>query len=179
MNYAMKCFNHFKTIMGHKYYVFLEARELGIPWRGFMHDWSKLRPSEFFPSARYWTGKGSPVAAECEDIGYSLTWRYHKGRNKHHWQWWHDLDGSDENGDPKHNPAPMPEKYIREMVADMFAAARAYGNINYKDAARDYYERNKGEWSLHPETETRFLELFYAGTVTTAYVRGYKDVKEV
>ena len=156
-----KWFKHFKTICRHKYYVFIECCRLGIPWRGFMHDWSKFRPTEFIASARHWTGVGSPVAAERKVIGYSLAWRYHKGRNKHHWQWWHDLDGYDENNNPIHNPAPMPEKYVKEMVADMFGAARAYGSKDYKNGARQYYEKNKYEWVIHPDTQELFNHYFF------------------
>jgi len=127
---------------------------MGIPWQGITHDLSKLRPSEFWSSARYWTGKGSPVEAERAAIGYSLAWRYHKGRQKHHWQWWIDTDGWDEEGRVKLNPAPMPEKYIKEMVCDMLGAAKAY-NSN----AVQYYLMNQKEWVLHPDTKERFEEL--------------------
>lgn len=159
----MKYLKHLKTIFKHKYYVLIECCKMGIPLQGFLHDWSKLRPSEFISSARYWTGKGSPAEAERNAIGYSLAWRYHKERNKHHWQFWIDLDGWDENDKPIINPAPMPEKYIKEMVCDMWGASRAYGNKDYKQGAIDYYMKYKREWVLHPSTQKKFYELMGIG----------------
>jgi hypothetical protein len=151
MNFFVKCAKHFTTIMKHKYYVFIECCKMGIPLQGIVHDLSKLRPSEFWSSAKYWTGKGSPVEAERDAIGYSLAWRYHKGRQKHHWQWWIDPDGWDEEGRVKLNPAPMPDKYIKEMVCDMRGAAKAYNS----DAIKYYLSKQK-EWVLHPDTKKKF-----------------------
>ena len=151
----MYLWKHFKTIMKHKWYVFLECRKLGITWRGIVHDLSKFSPKEFVASARYWTGIGSPVAAERDAVGYSYAWRHHKGVNLHHWQWYVDMDGWDEDGRVILNPAPMPEKYIREMVADMRGAAKAYGG----GSAIEYYLENQKEWVLHPNTKKRFEEL--------------------
>ena len=129
---------------------------MGITWQGITHDLSKLRPREFISSAKYWTGKGSPVAAEREAIGYSLAWRYHKGVNKHHWQWWVDVDGWDDQDRPVLNPAPMDLKYIKEMVADMRGAAKAYGSD-----AIEYYNAMKREWVLHPDTKRIFEEMLF------------------
>jgi len=127
---------------------------MGITWQGIMHDWSKLRPREFFSSTKYWTGTRSPIEAEREAIGYSLAWRFHKAANRHHWQWYIDVDGWDENDRPKINPAPMPDKYIKEMVCDMRGAAKAYGSN-----AIEYYLRLRREWVLHPDTKVKFEAL--------------------
>jgi len=156
-----KWLKHFITICKHKYYVFLECCKLGIPLQGLIHDTHKLYPNQFISSAKYWTGVGSPVEAERKTIGYSLSWRYHKGHplGKHHWQYWTDIDGWDSEGRPKINPAPMPTKYIKEMVADMFGAARAYGAKDYKQSAREYYQAKSREWVLHPTTWRIFHKL--------------------
>jgi len=150
----MKYLLHARTIIKHKWYVFIECCKMGIIWQGVMHDLSKFRPSEFIASAKYWTGKGSPVEAERDAIGYSLAWRYHKGRNRHHWQWWIDPDGWDKDGRVVLNPAPMPMKYIKEMVCDMRGAAKAYGSCE-----KAYYIKNQREWVLHPDTKQVFEEM--------------------
>ena len=150
-----KMWKHFKTICKHKWYVFLECRKMGITWQGIAHDLSKLRPCEFIPSAKYYTGTSSPVANERNAIGYSYAWRHHKGVNMHHWQWYIDPDGWDENGQVIINPAPMPDKYIKEMYCDMVGAAKAYGN----GSAKDYYLKFQNEWVLHSETKEKFEKL--------------------
>jgi len=142
---------------------------MGITWQGITHDLSKFLPSEFWSSAKYWTGVGSPVEAERNAIGYSLAWRFHKGRpqNRHHWQWFIDPDGWDDEGRVILNPAPMPEKYIKEMVCDMRGAARAYGSDTVK-----YYLAKQKEWVLHPDTKKQF-EFLLGVTGSKYYISAY------
>ena len=40
----------------------------------------------------------SPIDREKEVLGYSLGWLHHKGRNKHHWEYW--LDNGSKNVHP-------------------------------------------------------------------------------
>ena len=51
----------------------------------------------------------------------------------------------------------MPDKYIKEMVADLIGASKAYGGND----ATGYYEANKHKWCLHPETKEKFEKLLY------------------
>jgi len=148
----IKCWKHFETITKHKWYVFVECCKMGIWLHGITHDLSKFYPSEFVPSVKYFQGNRSPVEAERDAIGYSYAWRSHKGRNKHHWQWYVDMDGVDENNRIKLNAAPMPDKYIKEMYCDMVGAGKAYGG----GSVIDYYLKNQHEWVLHPETKEKF-----------------------
>ena len=150
-----RCWKHFRTICRHKWYVFIECCKMGIVWQGIVHDLSKFGPAEFAPSARYFQGSRSPIEAEREAVGYSYAWRHHKGRNRHHWQWYVDNDGVDENGDIKWNPAPMPDKYVKEMYCDMVGAGKAYGGGSVKD----YYLSKRHEWLLHPETKAKFEKM--------------------
>jgi len=153
MNTMTKCWKHFKTIVRHKWFVFVECCKMGIPWQGIVHDLSKFSLAEFVPSAKYFQGNRSPIEAEREAVGYSYAWRHHKGVNRHHWQWYIDNDGVDENGVIKWNPAPMPDKYIKEMYCDMVGAGKAYGG---KISVKDYYLSKRHEWLLHPETKAKF-----------------------
>ena len=86
----LNVFRHIKTVMTHKFYVFIFACKAGIPFRGLVHDMSKFSPSEFFESVKYYQGNGSPISAAKKENGYSKAWLHHKGRNKHHWQYWYD-----------------------------------------------------------------------------------------
>jgi uncharacterized protein DUF5662 len=51
---------------------------------------------------------------------------------------------------------PMPEKYLREMIADWIGAGRAQG---HGDDVEGWYERNKEKMVLHPDTRARLEDL--------------------
>lgn len=120
-----KFFSYLKTIIIHKFWVFYYACICGIPWRGFWHDFSKLSPSEFFCNLKYFNGKQSPIA-NCKEInGYSEAWFHHRGRNKHHYEYWFD------NFDCGGTAVVMPYKYTIEMFCDYLAAGRAYMGKNF------------------------------------------------
>ena len=159
MNIATKCWRHFKTITKHKWYVFIECCKMGIPLQGITHDLSKYSPAEFIPSAKYFQGDRSPIEAETEAVGYSYAWRNHKAKNKHHWQYWIDAERlpQDKKGNRVivGNPAPMPKKYVKELVCDLIGAGKAYGG----GEAKDYFWDHVVEWILHPETEKDIAEL--------------------
>jgi len=74
-------------VLRHKWFIFIEACKLGIPWLGLIHDWSKFLPSEFFPYTRYFRGGKSPND-EPHGIDFDYAWLNHQRRNKHHWQYW-------------------------------------------------------------------------------------------
>ena len=148
---------HWKTIHIHRkwvrYYCFLA----GIPWRGLIHDLSKYSPTEFFESVKYWTGHTSPISEAKNDVGISLAWQHHKGRNKHHWAYWTD---NYSEGTTTHL---MPEKDFTEMVCDFLAAGRAYNkNIfsyskEYKWWLEDKEKGNKGMNEINKEMMTSIL----------------------
>ena len=120
LNLAMKIWKHFCLVNKHRWYVFKLSIKAGIPWRGFVHDLSKYSPTEFFESVKYYNGKRSPLHVCREDKGYSLAWLHHKGRNKHHFEYWEDMDKN------KRTPVFLPYKYIVEAVCDKIAAGMAY-----------------------------------------------------
>lgn len=101
----------------------------GLIWRGLTHDLSKFSPAEFFAGAKYYQGTRSPQAKEREVIGYSAAWLHHKGRNKHHFEYWTDF------ADGRKVYVDMPPKYFVEMVCDRIAASQIYLNKNYTDDA--------------------------------------------
>ena len=177
MNTFQKFGGHLKTITKHKYYVFLHCRKAGITWQGIWHDMSKYSPTEFIPGVKYFQGYRSPNESEREDKGYSEAWMHHKGRNKHHFEYWNDLNAQTK----KYEPVKMPVKYVKEMFCDRVAASKIYGKDKYTDRyALDYYNRRKTHPELHPETEELLLELLtmladQGEAATFAYIRNLND----
>ena len=113
---------HFKTITHHKLLVMGGCFRIGLIRQGLAHDLSKYSPAEFLPGARYYQGYRSPNGAEREANGYSLAWMHHKGRNKHHYEYWTDIDPAT----GQYGPVAMPRRYLAEMVVDRIAASKNY-----------------------------------------------------
>ena len=144
----MKPWKHFKTITYHKYLVMRGCFKVGLYRQGIFHDLSKYSPTEFLVGAKYYQGNRSPNNAEREAIGYSSSWLHHKGRNKHHYEYW--IDYSSKNISGGMAPAPMPNRYIVEMLMDRIAASKVYKKEAYTN--RSYARKNEksaGKASLH------------------------------
>ena len=124
LSLPVKIWKHFCLVNKHRWYVFKLSIKAGIPWRGLLHDLSKYSPTEFCESVKYYNGKRSPLHVCREDKGYSLSWLHHKGRNKHHFEYWEDLSKNERI------PVFLPYKYIVEAVCDKIAAGMVY---NAKD----------------------------------------------
>ena len=128
--------HHFVTITEHKLLVMKNCFRVGLYKQGLLHDLSKYSPEEFWTGVRYYQGTRSPNAAEREEKGYSLAWLHHKGRNKHHFEYWLDFS----LGEPKGLIGQkMPVNYVVEMVMDRIAACRVYRGKDYTDS------RGRGE----------------------------------
>lgn len=110
---------HFILITHHKWIVFKLCCKIGEPWRGFLHDFSKYSPTEFGESIKYYVGDHSPITEAKKDKGYSEAWLHHKGRNKHHTEYWIDELAPD-------STPIMPYKYAAEMICDKLAAGMVY-----------------------------------------------------
>ena len=83
---------HFMTITRHRHKVMYHCLRCGILWQGMRHDLSKYSPTEFLPGARFYLGDRSPTEGERREYGYSKAWMHHKGRNKHHFEYWTDYN---------------------------------------------------------------------------------------
>ena len=119
--------------------------------QGICHDLSKYMPSEFWVGAKYYQGNRSPNNAEREDKGYSGAWLHHKGRNKHHYEYW--IDYSIRYTPGGMAPAPMPVKYIVEMLMDRVAACKVYKKETYTNKSPlEYYQSGKDPAPLHDKT---------------------------
>ena len=110
---------HFNLVNKHRFLVFKLCIKAGVPFRGLIHDLSKYSPTEFFESVKYFTGDKSPISKCKKENGYSKAWLHHKGRNKHHIEYWYDYAA------PEETPL-MPYKYTVEMIGDTLAAGMTY-----------------------------------------------------
>ena len=146
----MHPFKHLKTITKHRFLVMKYCFRCGLYRQGLIHDLSKYSPTEFWVGAKYYQGDHSPNDEERRDRGYSSAWLHHKGRNKHHLEYWIDYAP---NGDHKMAGMRMPEKYVAEMVCDRIAASKNYKGDAYTDAAAwEYYAHSRDHYILHPDT---------------------------
>ena len=140
---------HLCTVAHHRRLVRRHCFRVGLYRQGLTHDLSKYSPAEFWTGARYYQGGRSPNDAERREKGYSLAWLHHKGRNRHHLEYW--IDYAPDGG---HAMAGMrmPDRYVVEMFCDRMAASKTYRGALYSDRdAYDYYMRSQGHYILHPE----------------------------
>lgn len=171
----MKAWEHFKTITYHKYLVMKGCFAVGLYWQGICHDLSKYMPSEFLVGMKYYQGTRSPNNAEREAIGYSSAWLHHKGRNKHHYEYWIDYSTRAIAGGMA--PAPMPRRYLVEMFMDRIAASKVYNKERYTDRdALTYFHSSKEPPMMHPKTRAQLEKLLVmlaekGEAETFAYIR--------
>ena len=167
-------FAHWRTVARHRRLVRQYCFRLGLYWQGLTHDLSKYSPTEFLAGVRYFQGDRSPNDAQRRKDGYSAAWLHHKGRNKHHFEYWTDYgtDGSGITG------VEMPPRYVAEMFCDRVAASRVYRGEKYSDAdPLEFFRRGKGKRLLmHPATadllESLLVKLKDEGEdATLAYIR--------
>lgn len=142
---------HFMTVLYHKRLVLKGCFQVGLYWQGIMHDSSKFLPSEFLIGIKYYQGDRSPNNAEREVMGYSSAWLHHKGRNKHHYEYWIDYSTKEIEGGMR--PAPMPRRYVVEMFMDRIAASKTYLRGKYDETCPlKYYIKGKSPMLLHSQT---------------------------
>ena len=145
----MKAWKHFVTITKHRWLVRDGCFRVGLIWQGLTHDLSKYHPVEFRAGAKYYQGVRSPNAAEREDKGYSEAWMHHKGRNRHHYEYWTDMSMVTRC----YESMPMPRKYLVEMVMDRRAACMTYQGKDYTPgSAFNYFDRSREKSLMHEKT---------------------------
>lgn len=153
----MHVIGHFKTITSHKLLVMKYCFACGLYRQGLLHDMSKYSPTEFIPGCRYYQGNRSPNEIERMERGYSSAWLHHKGRNRHHLEYWIDYTT---DGSHRMDGMKMPLRYVCEMVCDRVAASRIYLKERYTDAsAWEYYARSRDHYLLHPDTRALLEQL--------------------
>jgi len=144
-----KFFGHLNTIMRHRRKVIYHCAKVGILRRGLLHDLSKYSPTEFFAGVRHFIGTRSPNEGERAVKGYSAAWMHHKGRNRHHFEYWTDYSPETKLVEP----VKMPIVFVKEMFCDRVAASKVYQGKDYTDAhPYEYFQRGKARRKINKET---------------------------
>jgi len=151
MSLPERLWGHFKTVTTHKMHVAYGCFKVGLYLQGITHDLSKYSPTEFLTGVRYFDGPRSPNAVERASTGgYSMAWLHHKGRNRHHFEYW--IDYSNLPGRLVYGNR-MPLKYLAEMVCDRRAACKTYNKDNYTPAAPwNHYLKSKDHLIMDRDT---------------------------
>ena len=104
------------------------------------HDMSKFLPWEWMPYVNLFYSDNNKEKSD-------RAWLYHLHKNKHHWQYWilHNDDGTTVT-------LKMPEKYIREMIADWASAGRV---INGYWDIESWYSKNRSNMTFHQDVKNR------------------------
>ena len=146
---ANNCKGHLRIVLRHKKEVMINCFKCGLIIQGITHDLSKFSPSEFFPSVMNFQGDRSPNEGERDKYGYSKAWMHHKGRNKHHFEYWTDYSVETRELEP----VRIPKRFVIEMFCDRVAASKIYLGENYDNsAALNYFLKGKKKRKIHPKT---------------------------
>lgn len=118
----------FKSVLIHKWYVLLAGRLVRVPlWRLIIHDWSKFTPTELF-------GYAGNIGGSTDKGRWAKSWLHHLHYNPHHPEHWIlSWRGNLEFYNDLASPIapfvvllPMPEIYVREMLADWMGSSKGY-----------------------------------------------------
>ena len=170
----MKIWQHFKTITRHRMLVLGGCFRVGLYRPGLTHDLSTYSPTEFFIGARYYQGTRSPNAAERQDKGFSEAWMHHKGRNRHHYEYWTDMNAQTRC----YEPIRMPRRYMAEQFMDRRAACIVYQGKGYTDAsAYNYFMTSRERELMHPENR-RELEFLLGMLAQKGEARTFQYIKQ-
>ena len=145
---------HFNLVNKHRFKVFKLCCKAGIPFRGLMHDLSKYSIIEFWESVKYFQGDYSPISACKKENGYSKAWLHHKGRNKHHHEYWYDYSAPEK-------AAVIPYKYTVEMICDTLAAGMTYQKDKWtNDYQLKYYLKDRNGKHINPKIDKVLLKVY-------------------
>jgi hypothetical protein len=137
-------------IFKHKFYVYQEARALKVGrWQALIHDWSKFLPVEFRAYCNFFERRkktGPHLNA------FKRAWLHHIHQNPHHWQHYVLV-----NDDGSREAVEIPEKYVREMLADWRGMRRTLG-MN-PDGGQIWYQAHRDSFVFHPKTRQLLEEL--------------------
>ena len=150
---------YLRYIARHKWFVFLGGFRFDVPLHQLLvHDWTKLLPREWTPYVNQFYREGAPTLRQgyyhnpdLGNVAFNAAWLRHCLDNKHHWQHYAMV------GEGAFSVVvPMPERFVREMLADWYGANRAQGGDGDICA---WYLTNRGKMTLHPITTSRIETL--------------------
>lgn len=141
-------YKYLETLLDHIEYVCEAGLAIGLDRdQCIQHDSSKFNNMEFYSYAKQFQGDG-------DEEFFPYAWLDHIHRNEHHWEYWIFPDGYNYTRKGETVPSPsieegvviMPEKYVKEMVADWLGASMAYtGSWDMTD----WLEKNLPKIRLH------------------------------
>lgn len=144
-----------RYIARHKWFVLQAGLKTKAPiWRLLIHDWSKLTPAEWLPYVAKFYGikyiRGS-IPWELVNEHFDAAWLHHQHRNPHHHQHW---VLREDDGEMK--VLRMPDKLVREMVADWMGAGRA---ITGRWEVAEWYVKNSEKMVLHSDVREQVEQI--------------------
>jgi hypothetical protein len=150
LNVIKWSFHYAMITLVHKWYVLIAGIKLKVPiYQLLVHDLSKFYLSELPQYGIHFCGDN------YDKDGFRKTWIHHQNLNRHHWEWWMDRSRIEVAS------IPMPEKYIREMIADWMGASRAYsGKSDISDWLNKSWNR-KLIYNLHIDTLVKVKEILF------------------
>lgn len=107
----------------------------------------KVRMSQGYigEDQEFWAHDFEVRGLDTAQAAFDAAWNHHQKRQPHHWQYWLlTLDSGETHA------LPMPEKYVREMLADWAGAGRA---ITGRRDPRPWYKAKQKKMQLHPDTK--------------------------
>ena len=147
----------------------------GRPIQGLLHDLSKFTPTEFIESVKFYQGNQSPINVARDVQGYSDAWLHHKGRNKHHTQYWVDLSFG------KITCAEMPWKYLVEFICDGIGAGKAYARNQGKEWTEQdplSYWETKDQYSIINEKTKAKIRYYYEDIANRGWDLVARDIRK-
>lgn len=146
---VIAAFKYFLLTVRHKWAVLKAGLGLGVPFFQLLaHDRSKLRVRSLISYGRQFFGDKS------DPSGFIGIWLEHQNENKHHWEYWIPRTGHNrcEPPYPDNEPIEMPEKYVREMVADWLGASEVYEGKRVDVNNWTWFLTNYSKMRLHSKT---------------------------
>lgn len=139
--------DYFWLTLKHKWYILIASRIVGKVslWQALKHDMSKFSHVEYSGyQQRFFGNADNPE-------GFAKAWLHHENYNPHHWGYWIPRSGKYAG-----QPLPMPESYIREMLADWMGAGRAYGG---SWDMSDWLSKNLSRIQVHSDTKMQIIQI--------------------
>ena len=155
-------------VLRHKWFVLKAGLHLKVPiMQLLLHDMSKFSWHEWSAYAKANIDDDGYTKHVLKTPEYLAAWNHHQKHNPHHWQYWVLFNGHNTNF------LEIPERYLREMVADWSAVSwsqlkqakpaqvsRSWPNMT--DALNDahqWYVAHTGI-RLHPSTRNKLEQIF-------------------
>ena len=100
----------------------------GILWQEYASRLSEILPTEFYREQDFISVTEVRQRAKDREYGYSKAWMHHKGRNKHHFEYWTDYNPKTR----RMEAVEMPLKYVKKKLRPCCGRKNLFGRQIYK-----------------------------------------------